>query len=115
MSGSASRRKGHAYERELVKKFKELGWEDAVTSRYASKMMDDMKVDLVNTEPFYVQCKCTKRAPNIRQILQDMPDTSNYNVITWKVPRDNDQYVMMNLEDFFELLTMMTKEKVIKP
>ncbi len=113
MGGSANRRKGHAYERELVKKFKELGWEEAVTSRYASKMMDDMKVDLVNTEPFYVQAKCTKRAPNVRKILEEMPDTSNYNVITWKVPKDNDQYVMMELKDFFELLEMLKKNDII--
>jgi Holliday junction resolvase len=113
MGGSANRRKGHAYERELVKRFKELGWDEAVTSRYASKMMDDMKVDLVNTEPFYVQAKCTKRAPNIRKILEEMPDTSNYNVITWKVPKDNDQYVMMNLDDFFELLEMLKSNKIL--
>tara|TARA_R100001510_G_C7529952_1_gene121815 strand:- start:150 stop:497 length:348 start_codon:yes stop_codon:yes gene_type:complete len=115
MSGKTSRRKGHEYEREIVKRFNELGWDKAVTSRYASKMMDDLKVDLCNTEPFYIQCKCTKRAPNIRQILKDMPDTSNYNIITWKVPKDNDQYLMMNLEDFIELLKMLTKEKIIKP
>ena len=112
---NTNRRKGHDYERQIRREYKELGWSNCETSRYASKMMDDMKVDLVNTEPFYIQCKCTKRAPNIRQILNDMPYTSNYNVITWKVPRDNDQYVMMNLDDFFELLTMLTKENIIKP
>jgi hypothetical protein len=97
----------------LVKKFKELGWEEAVTSRYASKMMDDAKVDLCNTEPFYIQAKCVKRAPNIRAILDEMPDTENYNVIAWKVPQANEQYAMLRLTDFYELIEMLKKNNIV--
>ena len=49
MSGMKSRRKGHDYERQIRREYRELGWSNCETSRFASKMMDDRKIDLVNT------------------------------------------------------------------
>lgn len=50
------RRKGHSYERDLVLIFKALGFENVKTSRYASKLLDDCKVDLANI-PLNIQAK----------------------------------------------------------
>lgn len=51
-----SRTKGHTFERELVNIFKNLGFEHCKTSRYASRILDDSKVDLANI-PLNVQAK----------------------------------------------------------
>lgn len=108
-----NRRKGHDFEREIVNRMKDLGFDKAVTSRYASKMMDDMKVDLCNTEPFYIQAKCLGKAPSIRKVLGEMPETENMNVIFWKVPKDNDQYAILHLEDFYEIIEMLKSNKIL--
>lgn len=51
-----SRTKGNNFERELVNIFKNLGFEHCKTSRYASRILDDSKVDLANI-PLNVQAK----------------------------------------------------------
>lgn len=50
------RKKGHNYELEIVKLFKELGFDKACSTRASSRMLDDCKVDL-NFIPYLVQCK----------------------------------------------------------
>lgn len=55
-----ARKKGHDFEREIAQQFRELGWEDAMTTRAARGgdwSHTDDGIDLVNTEPFAVQCK----------------------------------------------------------
>lgn len=54
-----NRRAGHNYERETRKNYQLLFPDrEILTSRYASKYADDfLKRDLINTEPFAVQCK----------------------------------------------------------
>ena len=54
---NTNRNKGHNYERQLVKDFKKLGFENCVTSRYGSKMLDDQGIDLMNTGAFAIQAK----------------------------------------------------------
>lgn len=49
-SNSYSRNKGHAYETQIAKELRELGFTGVVTSRSESKRADDNKVDLVDTE-----------------------------------------------------------------
>lgn len=60
MSGKHSRTKGHNFEREVARQFQELGWEDAMTKRAARGgdwSTTDDGIDIVNVEPFAVQCK----------------------------------------------------------
>ena len=54
MSGMKSRRKGHDYERAIRKEFRDFGWKYCETSRYASKMIDNAKIDLVGTHHFEI-------------------------------------------------------------
>lgn len=108
MAGKTSRTKGHNYERTIMNLFKRLGWKDCATSRYASREIDDQKVDLVRTEPFNVQCKNTQTI-NFHTILSEMPKDSNYNVVFHKRTRKG-TVVAMELDDFIEILSMLKKE-----
>lgn len=54
--GSRNKRKGSNAERLYAQKFRELGFELCQTSRYASKLYDDAKIDLVHI-PYNIQIK----------------------------------------------------------
>lgn len=59
-----SRTKGNSYERQVRKELEKF-FPDVLTSRFASKMMDDVGVDLVECEPIYPQCKNLASSLNI--------------------------------------------------
>lgn len=55
-----ARTKGHSFEREIAKEFRELGFKEAMTTRAARGgdwSFTDDGIDLVGTKPFAVQCK----------------------------------------------------------
>lgn len=54
--GKNNRRKGHVLERRVAKKFRDIGYGFAKTSRQASRLLDDSKVDIAYV-PYLVQCK----------------------------------------------------------
>lgn len=54
--GRRNRRKGMNLERKVAKKFRDSGYEFAKTSRQASRLLDDSKVDIAFV-PFLPQCK----------------------------------------------------------
>lgn len=57
MSGKTSRTKGHNLEREVARMFRdELGYKFAKTSRLASRLLDNCKVDIAGI-PFLIQTK----------------------------------------------------------
>ena len=110
---NTNRRKGHDYERKIRLNFRELGWSRCETSRYASKMMDDRKIDLINTKPFAVQCKASINNPSYHKIFKDMEaDKDDYKVIYHKRMTDN-EYVIIQKKDFHELLEMLVANKII--
>lgn len=111
MSGKTSRTKGHNFEREIRKKLKTI-FPKVETSRYSSREMDDLCVDLVDTAPFHFQCKAWKSAPNLHQELKKMPDDILFNVVMHKRPNQG-TIVAMTLEDFIEILQMLKSEKII--
>ena len=53
---NTNRTKGHDAERLYVNRFKEIGYEHCVTSRYGSRLHDDAAIDLINV-PINVQIK----------------------------------------------------------
>ena len=84
--GKYSKSKGSNYELKLVKELKELGYEGVVTSRSESKKVDNMKVDLIDTEgklPFHVQAKCTKNTPSYHAIEEACPLKDKPFVLFW--------------------------------
>jgi len=107
----ANRDKGHRYERLLAEEFRELGFDKCKTSRYASRMLDDAKVDLYGTEPYNVQAKAyDSNQPNFRNILDEMPKDDNYNVVFHKVKRKED-IVVMKKSDFYALIKHLHKAR----
>lgn len=64
--GAANKRKGNAYEREIVNDLKELGY-DVATSRAESKATDDAKIDVYSKDgklPCYIQTKYQQSTPS---------------------------------------------------
>lgn len=120
-----NRTKGHNAERHYRRIFKEL-FPHCETSRYASKMMDDAKVDLVGL-PFLTQIKAGKqRALKHHQVLEDMhnlvPDDKKDDIkiiIHHKEGRrgkprgEYDQLVTMSFDDFMELITKLKENDLL--
>lgn len=81
MSGKTNRTKGHNLERSIAKMFKdELGFKFAKTSRFASRILDNCKVDIAGI-PYLVQTKAgyEKNRPKPDEIFQEMEDLLNEN------------------------------------
>lgn len=115
-SGSYSKSKGNNYELKIAHELNELGYTGVVTSRSQSKRMDDMKVDLVDTEnklPFYCQLKCTTNTPNYFKIRNACPLEDKPFVIMWNRQEVKEgqvnmssagELVMIDKNFFYELL-----------
>jgi hypothetical protein len=58
--GATNKTKGSNAERFYAEKFRELGFDKCVTSRYGSRIHDDAAIDLINV-PFNVQIKAGKQ------------------------------------------------------
>jgi hypothetical protein len=72
-----SRKKGTGYELDVIKRFKEKGWGECVSSRSESKRKDDAGIDLCYTDPFQVQCKAVEKLGSAHDILAKMPEGKN--------------------------------------
>jgi len=71
-SGGKNREKGHRAERHYADIFRDMGYEDCRTSRYASRMHDDAGIDLVGL-PWNVQVKAGKqRGMRYADVLAEM-------------------------------------------
>lgn len=101
--GKSARVKGHTFERDIAQKFRDLGWTDCETSRFASKKMDDLKVDLVETPPFYVQCKAVENLGPLHNVLAEMPKKDMLNIVFHKKSRKG-TIVAMTEESFWALI-----------
>lgn len=79
VNGAANRRKGHNFERYLVKIFRDdLGFKFCKTSRQASRLLDDSKVDLAFI-PYNVQAKSVKSNLNYQEIFKSMDEALEQN------------------------------------
>jgi Holliday junction resolvase len=115
MSGKTSRRKGHDYERAIRKEFRQLGWKYCETSRYASKAIDDAKIDLVKTDPFVIQCKSTANNPSYHKILDQMKPSMPMFKLIYHKRKGGREYVIMGKNDWLEILEMLVSNQIIKP
>lgn len=107
--GKASRNSGHNYERKIAKEMRELGYKDCITTRLGSRLLDSQKVDLMNTDPFYIQCKAVESAIQYHKLLDEMPKTDNLNIVFHK--RDKKEFVVMSKESFYALVRKIKEEK----
>lgn len=98
------RQKGHAYERELAKKFRENGFNECVSSRLESKAEDDRGGDLCFTGEWRVQAKAVERlSPQMHEVLDRMHSDGKINVVFHKRNRKGTT-VTMSEEDFWGIV-----------
>lgn len=112
-NGKRNRNRGHSYERSISKEFRDMGWENACTTRYASRMKDDQKIDIFDVDPFNVQCKATNKCINYKKVISEMPQDFNYNVVFNKLTGKGD-FVMLEKKDFYELIMMLKENNILK-
>lgn len=98
---------GHNYERTVAARWRDLGYPDCQTTRYASKMLDDKGVDLAFTDPFLLQCKRYTNTPALFKLIEglerEFAGQGKYPVVYWKKPRQG-ELAILRAEDFEELV-----------
>lgn len=119
-SPNYSRTKGHQYETKIAQELRNLGYTGVKTSRECSKLMDNNKVDLVDTEnklPFWCQLKKTQNIPSYFRIKSECPLTDKPFVIFWaaQVRKTTNictqgEVVILPKEYFYELITQKEQE-----
>ena len=111
----AARQRGHQYERDVVNKLLERGW-DAATSRYVSRRLDDEGVDIASNDyPFQIQCKATTIQPSMHTLLTETAATAIfYRRIIKQGERffKDGEYVVISQEDFLNLVDKANKKKL---
>lgn len=115
-NGKRNRTAGHNYEREIAKKFRELGYEHCKTSREASKLLDNCSVDHWGI-PYNIQAK-NGYAQGLKYqdilttieelLLKNYPQRLEYPTIILH-KRKNNQLAIMKTEDLFKLLEKLAK------
>jgi hypothetical protein len=106
-----SKKKGTTYEIKIRLELRDRFYPGCETSRYASKMTDDAKVDFVNTGRFNIQAKATEKAPNFQETLASMPVDNRINAVFHKRNRQG-EVVVMDKKDFYEILGILQALKV---
>lgn len=111
-SGKTNRTKGHNFERKIAADLRGLGFERCLTSRQASRLYDDCKLDFFGL-PFNLQAKnVSSRGLDYMQVLASMkelvdkhlPDRSEYPfAVIHKKGRV--ELAVLTLEDFYKLLS----------
>ena len=66
-------RKGHNWERVVIKDLKREGYAWAKSSRSSSRRLDNCKID-INDVPFRIQCKSTPKRPNYQELYRQCND-----------------------------------------
>ena len=105
-AGKRARRKGHNYERSVVKFFKDLGYDQAKTSRLGSRLLDSAKVDICDI-PFNVKCKAVEANIDYHKLTDEvkteleklMPQREKYPIIIFH-KRNKKTNVILTIEQF---------------
>jgi len=119
-----SRNKWNTYERKLCNEYKELWFQECVTSRSESKRTDDRWIDLCYTDPFNIQAKAYKsfwwaqiirELKNITQNTKDHKLGSNFNLVHLKIdkPWERGEIVCLSKDDWYEIVEMLKGNSVI--
>jgi ATP:corrinoid adenosyltransferase len=112
-AGKRARRKGHNYERTVVKFFKDLGYTDAKTSRLGSRLLDSAKVDICDI-PFNVQCKAVEANIDYKKLSDEIegeiakltPGRINLPIIIFHKKNRNTN-VVMTLDEFEKFMKQL--------
>ena len=110
--GKSIRTRGNSYERQVAEEMRELGWKKCCTSRAESRNKDSEGIDLCNTTPLNIQCKCLNIFKNPIEPLSKMPSNNGYyNVIFMKVVHKG-EYVVLSKQDFYDMLEVLKTEDI---
>lgn len=113
MTGKTNRKKGHDFEREIAKLYREAGWVTALTSRQASRLYDDCKLDFWGI-PDNTQAKNVRASINPMTIFRQMevlveekiePVEKRLHkpfVLIHKRNKETTVFVKMSKEDYFK-------------
>lgn len=120
-SGSYSKNKGSAYERQIVNELKELtGSENIATSRSSSKKLDNMKIDIFDEDgilPCYFQLKKTQTTPSVKKINAEVGKLDKPLCILWNIQEKKEgnvnitsqgEYAIIPKDFFYKLLSVYT-------
>lgn len=107
-----NRRKGHQFERSIAERWRQLGYEDAMTSRAGDRSKDEEGIDILHTYPFNIQCKSHKIFKSPVQVFKQMPDGTSWNVIYQKV-KNQGEYAIMKAEDYEEIVAILKANGII--
>ena len=119
---SNNRRRGHNFERDICKLFRDLGYTKVKTTRQASRLLDESKVDIWGI-PFNIQCKDgVQKGLSYSKVLSEMKELLAANfpetdlqitfpkiIIHKKLPFgtkrvEEDTLVITTLDDFVKLI-----------
>lgn len=112
----ANRSKGNQFERDLINRLKEEGFEGCVSSRQYSREMDKNKIDVCDPTgklPVYIQAKYKTSAPSHIDISNECPFKDKPFVTIWKKStkdgtKSPGTIAMMDIDFFIELLKTYT-------
>jgi hypothetical protein len=109
--GKRNRTAGHNYERLLAKEYRELGFPLAKTSRHASKLLDNCKVDIYGI-PVNLQAKNVKTSIKYQEIFdsmielleKNMPERLEYPLAIFHKKQGEGEYVVLRKSDFYDMI-----------
>lgn len=107
-----SRKKGHGFELEIVKRFKEVGFDEAMTTRLGSKLLDDQKIDIMNVGRFNPQCKAVEKM-NPHAVFSEIPSGDGKMALLFHKKNRQGTLVSMSLDDFFRILKALREAGMI--
>jgi hypothetical protein len=114
--GVRNRNAGHNYERQLAIEFRNLGDTRCRTSRQASRLLDDCKVDLscyfLNVQAKYVKANIdypTLINEIYEKLAEDMPERADLPIAVFH-KKNRSEIVVMTKEDFYKILPAYKKE-----
>lgn len=106
--------RGSEYERSIVLKLREIGYESVATSRLLSRDMDNKKIDIVDPDnklPCYIQAKAMQVTPDYFGIANSCPLKDKPFVIFWKKTKSTESTIraigevcMIPTDFFYKLL-----------
>lgn len=126
MKGNTNRNKGHDFERQWAKTFRDIGYIYCKTTRQASRLLDNSKVDLAFI-PYNFQCKNVKSNINYtdlildikRCLLENFPEEDSIHdnpiVIAHKRGRAPEEHlIIMEASSFIDIIKRLKDYEIIE-
>lgn len=109
-----SRKKGHGFELDIVKRFKEVGFADAMTTRLGSKFLDAQKIDIMNIGNIAAQCKAVERM-NAHKVFAEIPSDNGMVPVLFHKKNRQGTLAVISADQYFEWLKLLLDNGLIKP